>query len=191
MITNWYYGICQWKWDTYLIKLSSNRISLFNCFLRVIDPDGIGQWRRLWQFVFESFRMQIKGRHKGIGSILKDSLRCSVVNVFWYHHADTRMVMAGVIPDEKVLAKSSAILDRSKGTWKLRAVLEGFELCLGKRIVIAPLCDPIYQRCRTKFSSRKEYWNQLRCTFRVLCFNNWEHMLNFIWNPPEIRPPPD
>jgi hypothetical protein len=29
----------------------------------------------------------------------------------------------------------------------------------------------------------------LRCTFRVLCFNNWEHMLNFIWNPPEIRPP--
>jgi len=54
---------------------------------------------------------------------------------------------------------------------------------------ILDLCDPIYQRCRTKFSSRKEYWNQLRCTFRVLCFNNWEHMLNFIWNPPEISPP--
>jgi len=45
---------------------------------------------------------------------------------------------------------------------------------------ILDLCDPIYQRCRSKFTSRKEYWNQLRCTFRVLCFNNWEHMLNFI-----------
>jgi hypothetical protein len=54
---------------------------------------------------------------------------------------------------------------------------------------ILDLCDPIYQRCRSKFTSRKEYWNQLRCTFRVLCFNNWEHLLNFIWDPPEIRPP--
>ena len=83
--------------------------------------------------------MQIKGRPKGIGSILKDSLRCSIVNVFWYHHADTRMVMAGVIPGEKVLAKSSAILDRSKGTGKLRAVFESFKLGLGKWVVIADM----------------------------------------------------
>ena len=74
--------------------------------------------------------MQIKGRHKGIGSILKDSLRCSVVNVFWYHHADTRMVMAGIIPGEKVLSKSPGILDRAESTGELRAVLEGFELGL-------------------------------------------------------------
>ncbi|MDP2981177.1 MAG: transposase family protein, partial [Candidatus Omnitrophota bacterium] len=33
---------------------------------------------------------------------------------------------------------------------------------------ILDLCDPIYQRCRSKFTSRKDYWNQLRCTFRVL-----------------------
>jgi len=98
--------------------------------LRVIDPDGLGQRMRFWQFVFESFRMIIKGCHKGIGSILKDSIRCSVVNVLGYHHADTRMVMAGIIPGEKVLSKSPGILDRAESTGELRAVLEGFELGL-------------------------------------------------------------
>ena len=33
---------------------------------------------------------------------------------------------------------------------------------------ILELTDPLYQKCRGKFSSRKEYWNQLRCTIRIL-----------------------
>jgi hypothetical protein len=56
-----------------------------------------------------------------------------------YHHADTRMVMTGVIPGEKVLTKSPGIFDRAKSTGEFRAVLEGFELSLGKRVVIADM----------------------------------------------------
>ena len=54
---------------------------------------------------------------------------------------------------------------------------------------IFELTDLLYKRCRAKFSARKEYWNQLRCTFRILCFKNWEHLLRFIISPPESQPP--
>ena len=54
---------------------------------------------------------------------------------------------------------------------------------------IFELSDLHYQRCRSKFTSRKEYWNQLRYTFRILIFRNWEHFLNFIYDPPMIMPP--
>jgi len=54
---------------------------------------------------------------------------------------------------------------------------------------ILELCDPSYQRCRTKFSSRKEYWNQLRCTFRIILFRNFYHLLDYIFNPPMVRAP--
>jgi hypothetical protein len=55
---------------------------------------------------------------------------------------------------------------------------------------ILELSDPIYQQCRSKFSSRKEYWNQLRCTLRILVFKKWEHLLKFIISPPPESLPP-
>lgn len=55
---------------------------------------------------------------------------------------------------------------------------------------ILELSDPLYQECRGTFSSRKEYWNQLRCTLRILIFNNWHHLLKFIISPPEEAMPP-
>jgi hypothetical protein len=54
---------------------------------------------------------------------------------------------------------------------------------------ILELCDRSYQRCRSKFSSRKEYWNQLRCTFRIMLFRDFYHLLNYIFSPPLIRAP--
>jgi len=48
---------------------------------------------------------------------------------------------------------------------------------------ILELTDLLYQQCRKKFSARKEYWNQLRCTFRILLFQSWEHMLKLIIDP--------
>lgn len=54
---------------------------------------------------------------------------------------------------------------------------------------ILELCDLPYQRCRTKFSSRKEYWNQLRCTFRIILFRDFYHMLEYIFDPPMARAP--
>ena len=37
---------------------------------------------------------------------------------------------------------------------------------------IFELTDPLYQKCRAQFSARREYWNQLRCTLRILLFDN-------------------
>ena len=55
---------------------------------------------------------------------------------------------------------------------------------------ILELTDRLYQRVRyEKFTSRKEFWNQLRCTFRILVFRGFEHMLAYILHPPEIMPP--
>jgi hypothetical protein len=54
---------------------------------------------------------------------------------------------------------------------------------------IFELTDRLYQNCRGKFSARKEYWNQLRCTFRILIFKSWEHMLRYIFDPPLLEPP--
>lgn len=55
---------------------------------------------------------------------------------------------------------------------------------------ILDLTDRLYQTVRyTKFTSRKEFWNQLRCTFRILVFKSFEHMLAYILDPPELMPP--
>ncbi len=52
------------------------------------------------------------------------------------------------------------------------------------------LTDRLYQAVRyTKFTSRKEFWNQLRCTLRILVFRDFEHMLGYILHPARIMPP--
>ncbi len=37
---------------------------------------------------------------------------------------------------------------------------------------ILELTDPLYQKCRQDFSSQKEFWNQIRCTFIFMVFKN-------------------
>jgi hypothetical protein len=54
---------------------------------------------------------------------------------------------------------------------------------------ILELTDLHYQKCRAKFSARKEFWNQLRCTIRILLFKTWEELLAFIICPPQVRAP--
>lgn len=55
---------------------------------------------------------------------------------------------------------------------------------------ILQLTDLLYQTVRyKKFTSLKEYWNQLRCTFRILVFRDFEHMLAYILDPPQLMPP--
>lgn len=55
---------------------------------------------------------------------------------------------------------------------------------------ILELSDPLYQNCRSRFSSRVEYWNQLRCTIRIHIFNSWEHLLEFIITASKNPQPP-
>jgi hypothetical protein len=54
---------------------------------------------------------------------------------------------------------------------------------------ILELCDLNYQYCRSKLSSRQEYWNNLRVAIRMLFFNDFDHLLRFVAHPPEIRAP--
>jgi hypothetical protein len=54
---------------------------------------------------------------------------------------------------------------------------------------ILQLTDRLYQQCRSGFTSRIEFWNQLRCTIRIMIFADFEHLLAFIIDPPESRPP--
>lgn len=54
---------------------------------------------------------------------------------------------------------------------------------------ILELTDPLYQKCRLDFSSRKEFWNQIRCTFRFMVFESWEFMIKKIIGPPDFMPP--
>jgi hypothetical protein len=54
---------------------------------------------------------------------------------------------------------------------------------------ILELCDKGYQYCRSKFSSRKEYWNILRAAIRIMLFSDYEHLLRNVADPPEIRAP--
>ena len=54
---------------------------------------------------------------------------------------------------------------------------------------ILELTDLLYQKCRSDFSSRKEFWNQLRCTFRFMVFTSWESMLEQIIGLSKSIPP--
>lgn len=54
---------------------------------------------------------------------------------------------------------------------------------------VLELCDRGYQYCRSKFSSRKEYWNNLRAAIRIMLFRDFDHLLRNVADPPEIRAP--
>jgi hypothetical protein len=54
---------------------------------------------------------------------------------------------------------------------------------------ILDLCELSYQYCRSRFSSRQEYWNNLRVANRLLLFNDFEHLLRYVAHPAEIRAP--
>jgi len=54
---------------------------------------------------------------------------------------------------------------------------------------ILELCDLNYQYCRSRFSSRQEYWNNLRVANRLLLFDDFEHLLRYVAHPAEIRAP--
>ena len=54
---------------------------------------------------------------------------------------------------------------------------------------ILELTDLLYQKCRIKFGPRIEFWNHLRALFNLFRFRDWEHLLSFLYEPPEWEPP--
>jgi hypothetical protein len=55
---------------------------------------------------------------------------------------------------------------------------------------ILELSDPLYQHCRSTFSSRKDYWNHLRCAIRIHIFISFEHLLEFMITATKDPQPP-
>lgn len=54
---------------------------------------------------------------------------------------------------------------------------------------ILELTDLQYQQCRATFRSRMEFWNQIRCTLRIIIFESWQETLSYIFDPPRARAP--
>jgi hypothetical protein len=51
---------------------------------------------------------------------------------------------------------------------------------------IFELTDNLYQQCRKKFSSKREFWNCLRGVIKVLIFPDWENLLQRVLTPSEF-----
>jgi hypothetical protein len=49
---------------------------------------------------------------------------------------------------------------------------------------IQQLVDQFYQKARQRFSSRAEFWNVIRGSFRVLLYDSWDEVLARITGPP-------
>ena len=45
--------------------------------------------------------------------------------------------------------------------------------------------DELYQQARGGFSARREYWNAIRASFRLLLFESWDQVLERINSPPQ------
>jgi hypothetical protein len=54
---------------------------------------------------------------------------------------------------------------------------------------ILEITDGMYQQLRADFTSRKDFWNQLRYTIRILVFRDWAHLIAYLIDPPMIMPP--
>jgi hypothetical protein len=52
---------------------------------------------------------------------------------------------------------------------------------------ILELTDSLYQKCRASFSSRKEFWNVIRASFRFFIFSDWQQVLTRLIAP--AQPP--
>jgi hypothetical protein len=50
---------------------------------------------------------------------------------------------------------------------------------------IFAMADELYQRARAGFSARREYWNAIRASLRLLLFDSWDQVLNRIHGPPQ------
>ena len=54
---------------------------------------------------------------------------------------------------------------------------------------IFEISDRYYQECRKAFTSKKEFWNNIRTAARYLVFSSWEGFLIFVTDPPEAKAP--
>ena len=72
-----------------------------------------------------------------LGAHGADGLGSSIVDVDGVQPSDAGVVVLGVVPGEEPLAESSGVGDAAEGIRKIGAVLEGTEVRLAVRVVVA------------------------------------------------------
>ena len=48
---------------------------------------------------------------------------------------------------------------------------------------IFELTDGVYQACRVSFGSKRQLWENLRITIRMLVVDDWAHLMDLLINP--------
>ena len=89
--------------------------------------------------MLEPARIFLEGRREDHLTVPYDFVGKPIVHLFRRQQRDATVAMLLVIPGEEILAKGTAILDGAEPFRELRAVLEGFELGLRIRVVIADM----------------------------------------------------
>jgi hypothetical protein len=52
---------------------------------------------------------------------------------------------------------------------------------------IFELTDRQYQACRKKLGSKKHLWETIRSYIKIIIFDSWERLLEFVLNPTSYR----
>src|SRR4028119_2188174 len=101
-----------------------------------VDPDG---W---WECVgdrrsVEALRVSLVSGVEGFCSLFEDLLGAIEVDICRCQQGDAGVPVLVVVPTEEASAEGSGLLQRGETVRERRAVLEGLELCLGERVVVA------------------------------------------------------
>ena len=64
------------------------------------------------------------------------------MQIRWREHRDTAVMVILVIPREKISTVISSVNDRAESIREIRAILQSFEICFGKGIIIAVKRQP-------------------------------------------------
>ena len=83
--------------------------------------------------------MFFERRYENRCPVTGDLIGQAIMHLLGRHQGDPAVAMLFVIPEEEVLAESSAVLDGPEPLWELRTVLERPELRFRVRVVITDM----------------------------------------------------
>jgi len=103
-----------------------------------VDPDRLGGALRCWGAALEAVGVGREGGGvQGSGAGLQDGRGAAIVDIFRGDEGDAAVAMLGVVPGEEPSTVCSGVLDRAEAFGEVRAILQGLELGLGERVVVA------------------------------------------------------
>ena len=90
----------------------------------------------VWERFVRSAPGDVGKQHRAHPGVAARRFRLAIVNRRWRQQADARVPVLFVVPPEKTLTESTAVLDAPKAVRELRPIFQGSELALGKGIVV-------------------------------------------------------